>query len=314
MQKPSALILYGPTGVGKTDLALLLGQYIPVEIVNMDVGQFYTPLSIGTAKPDWKNSSIPHHLFDVFDTPVNCTVVEYRTMVFETINAITQRAKLPILVGGSGFYLRSLLFPPCGPTVNEQENNQYNKQSHEDLWQMLHAIDPQRAAGISKTDTYRLRRALDIWHATKTIPSLYEPSYDCQLNFLLLHLTRDRNDLYTRINERVDVMLRSGWVDEVRKLINTPWYDFIRSKKLIGYTEILDYIESKKEHIPVEVVNTIRQKTRNYAKRQETFWRKLEREIKDGILHTVNLTNADIHLYINELLQQLSSIMEKKYE
>src|SRR5260221_12969282 len=108
---PFMLVLYGPTGVGKTDLALALAEHIPVEIINMDVGQFYTPLSIGTAKPDWKHSTVAHHLFDIIDAPAHCTVTEYRSLVYKKIQEIRERGRLPILVGGSGFYLHVLLFP-----------------------------------------------------------------------------------------------------------------------------------------------------------------------------------------------------------
>src|SRR5271156_1977599 len=106
---PCMLIVYGPTGVGKTDLALAIAKRIPAEIINMDVGQFYTPLSIGTAKPDWKQSPIPHHLFDIINNPINYTVNDYRTVLYTTVKEILARGNLPILVGGSGFYLHSLL-------------------------------------------------------------------------------------------------------------------------------------------------------------------------------------------------------------
>src|SRR5204862_4915580 len=104
------VIIYGPTGVGKTDVALTLAHHFPSEIINMDVGQFYVPLSIGTAKPDWKKESTPHHLFDIIDSQSNYTVTEYRNKVQTTIKDIINRGNLPILVGGSGFYLHTLLF------------------------------------------------------------------------------------------------------------------------------------------------------------------------------------------------------------
>src|SRR3990172_4748508 len=108
IDRPFMLIIYGPTGVGKTDMALAIAERMPSEIVNMDVGQFYTPLSIGTAKPAWRSSPVPHHLFDILDTPKNITVVEYRTLLLKKINEIRDRGNLPIVVGGSGFYLYSL--------------------------------------------------------------------------------------------------------------------------------------------------------------------------------------------------------------
>src|SRR5436190_17346747 len=91
IKQPRVLIIYGPTGVGKTDLALAIAQEVPAEIINMDVGQFYTPLSIGTAKPDWKNSSVPHHLFDIIDEPANYTVNHYRSIAYEKVREIHAR-------------------------------------------------------------------------------------------------------------------------------------------------------------------------------------------------------------------------------
>src|SRR5205809_276369 len=98
------LIIYGPTGVGKSELALTVASQMPAEIINMDVGQLYTPFSIGTAKPDWRHQTIPHHLFDAINEPKQYTVVEYRNAVFKLVSDIRERGAIPILVGGSGFY------------------------------------------------------------------------------------------------------------------------------------------------------------------------------------------------------------------
>src|SRR5579864_2817558 len=146
-KKPFILILYGPTGVGKTDVALTLAQEIPAEIINMDVGQFYTPLSIGSAKPDWRNSPIPHHLFDILDEPRNYTVQEYYDEVHRIIKEVIKRGNLPILVGGSGFYLRSLFFPPQAQKQSVHIDSLYPSDTN--FWQTLHAIDPERASRIN---------------------------------------------------------------------------------------------------------------------------------------------------------------------
>ena len=308
------LIIYGPTGVGKTEIALAIAQQIPSEIINMDVGQFYTPLSIGTAKPDWKNSTVPHHLFDIIDTPLNYTASEYRTLLYKTAKEIIQRGNLPILVGVSGFYLHALLFPPQATIEDKDISDRYPPGT--DLWQKLYAIDPQRAIRIDKTDEYRIKRALNIWHATGKLPSSYVPVYKPELDYIVLFVERDREELKKRINLRVLEMLNHGWLDEAKNLINTPWKEFIQNKNLIGYPEIFDYVSGQVTDSAFDaMVDTISAQTRQYAKRQFTFWRKLEREIKKetqytganiGCLETVNLTNVGIHLYINELLKRLA--------
>ena len=319
INRPRVLIIYGPTGVGKTDMALAIAQKIPSEIINMDVGQFYTPLSIGTAKPDWKKSIIPHHLFDIIDIPINYTVGQYRTVVYEKIREIHSRGKLPILVGGSGFYLHALLFQTSLSDVDKKQIESGDTQPMlENRWQHLYAIDPVRARSIHASDSYRIERALTIWHTTGQLPSSFAPVYNPEVDYTLMFVERDRQELYQRINARVLAMLKSGWIEETEKLIGTPWQAFIRKKNLIGYSHILDYLSGDKSTTAFShMVDAISTQTRQYAKRQFTFWRKLVREIKKeklytgvsiGCLETVNLTNKDIHLY------ECPSSKVKKYE
>lgn len=307
------LIIYGPTGVGKTDLALKIANQIPAEIINMDVGQFYTPLSIGTAKPDWKNSPLLHHLFDIIDEPVNYTINEYRAVAYKKIEEIIARGKLPILVGGSGFYLHSLLYNQSTIVEDADISALYPKNT--DLWQELQLIDSVRAAAIDKADTYRIQRALSIWHATGKLPSSFAPIYDPQADFHIIFVERDRQELKDRINNRVLEMLKSGWIEEAQGLMKTPWEPFICKKNLIGYPEIFDYLRSDKSKSAFELmVETISTQTRQYAKRQFTFWRKLEREIKKekqytgmhiGCLEAIDLTSKDINIYSSEVVNRL---------
>ena len=110
--KPFVFIVYGPTGVGKTSLVDDLAKEVSLEIINGDVGQFYKPFTIGTAKPDWKNYQTPHHLFDIIDQPKSITVAEYRKLICQKVDEVSSRGNLPVIVGGSGFYLKSLFYPP----------------------------------------------------------------------------------------------------------------------------------------------------------------------------------------------------------
>lgn len=321
MQQPFMLVIYGPTGVGKTDFALDLAQHIPAEIINMDMGQFYTPLSIGTAKPDWQHSTIPHHLFDIINEPQNFTVAEYRQLLYKTVNEVIARGNLPILVGGSGFYLHSLLFSP-GVTIEDVDiSDLYPAETN--LWEKLYAIDPKRALSIDKNDHYRIQRALAIWHATGKLPSSYSSSYDPQADYMIIFVERDRQELKERINARVLEMFKCGWIEETENLIGTAWQEFIQRKNLIGYNEIFDFLLSKQTKNDFSLmVELISAQTRQYAKRQFTFWRKLEREIKKekqyngtyiGCLEAVNITNTDIHMYISEVVKKLS-LIGKRYE
>ena len=322
------LIIFGPTGAGKTDLALQIAQHVKAEIVNMDVGQFYTPFSIGTAKPAWHSSAIPHHLFDIIDEPKQLTVVTYRDKLRATINTIWQNKKLPIVVGGSGFYLKSLFFPPqtregnVEPVLNTAHNAAYQKAVGSNSWELLQAIDPVRAAQIDKHDTYRINRALAIWYATGQLPSAYAPLYKPLANCLLVFTVRDKHDLYARIDNRVIQMIDHGWIDEVKALQATEWESFIKNKKIIGYDDILTYLASNQSKQEKEqMIKIIQQRTRNYAKRQYTFWRMLEKKLKKAaatdtkqelVLESVNLTFVQLHLYIKQLLERLL-VLGNKY-
>ncbi len=318
LKRKFLLIIFGPTGVGKTDFALQIAHKMPAEVINMDIGQFYTPLSIGTAKPDWQHSTIPHHMFDIINAPRNYTAIEYRTALLSVAENIWQRRKIPIAVGGSAFYLKSIFFPPRVQTLDIDIDFLYP--TEEDLWQKLYHIDPKRAMCIDPHDTYRIKRALEIWHKTGKLPSSFIPQYQPPADFLLLFLTRDRQELNRRINKRVLHMIEQGWLDEIRELIGTPWESFILEKKLIGYNELVDYLAHQESRNRDRVIGVIKKRTRQYAKRQHTFWRMLKREIfkaqqKElsaiGCLEEVNLTFIDLHLYINELLVRLSMIINK---
>jgi tRNA dimethylallyltransferase len=300
------LALYGPTAVGKTDLSDQLAAELPIEIINMDVGQLYTPLTIGTAKPDWQKATVPHHMFDILDEPRDYTVTEYRAAVVPLLEGVWARGRIPVFVGGSGFYLKSLLFPP-------EELEVVNKTTSEGNWHTLHAIDPVRAAAIHPNDTYRIQRALSIWQQTGTIPSDHKPCYSPIAPGIILDLGRNRTELYNRINIRTHEMITQGWIDETKDLLETPWQSFLYKKKLIGYTDIMNYLIGD---VPLnDTIEVIQQKTRNYAKRQMTFSRMLKREINkaDNAVNpleiaSIDLTLSESGLYIKKLIYKLKGM------
>ena len=303
---PPLLCIFGPTGVGKSDLAEQVAQILPAEIINMDVGQFYVPLTIGTAKPAWQQSSIPHRLFDIIHEPRHLSVTEYRDLVLTIAASIWQQDKVPILVGGSGFYLFSLFYPPRGGTSQE---------SHEvtGTWQDLYDLDPERASRIHPHDFYRINRALRIVHETGKRSSLYQPHFEPIAPFIITMVTRERKDLYQRINTRAQQMINAGWIDEVERLRDTPWERFLLTKKLIGYDDIIHHLNKPPAlRDDTMLINTIQQKTRQYAKRQLTFERMVYKKLlqEDAFIAKTkssidrcNLTLSAVDLYIDQLLQ-----------
>ncbi|BDC34561.1 tRNA dimethylallyltransferase [Candidatus Dependentiae bacterium Noda2021] len=309
------IIIYGPTASGKTDFADQLAQYLPSEIINMDMGQCYQPLAIGTAKPEWKTKPVAHHGFDIITEPVNYTVAQYRSFIQQKIEEIIAKGKVPILVGGSGFYLKSLLFPPVELPSVEPTEQEYPEP--EKRWDLLNAIDPERAAQLHPHDVYRVTRALDIWYQTGKKPSTLAPLFNPVQSFLLLNLTRDRLDLNSRINARTHLMIEQGWIQEVQSLMNTSWQSFLQDKKIIGYDDIITYLSSSHSS-KSWLISEIQKKTRHYAKRQLVFAAGLEREVRKALLGssctsdwlTLNLTLQPFELYIKQVLNHPHLIMK----
>lgn len=313
---PDCIILYGPTAVGKTDLADILGLSLPIEIINADVGQLYTPLTIGTAKPDWKNHQYTHHLFDIIDEPIDYTAYKYIQQVKHHIKEIKARGAVPIIVGGSGFYIRSLFFSLSSPPAFSDETNilhNFSSLTTQELWQQLHALDSIRAQAIMGTDRYRIERALIIARTTGTLPSAHYPIY-CPVaqRILLILLERDAEDIRERISTRVATMIKQGWLHEVEQLRTTAWEQFLLKKKLIGYNELLE-MEQKTDLMQVQQL--IAQRTKQYAKKQTGFLRMLERKIaeaqKETAVYTTtimrqNLTHSSAQECIQNILKQIA--------
>lgn len=319
--RPYVLFIYGPTGVGKTDFALQISKECgwKTEIINMDVGQFYRPLSVGTAKPNSEEQSlVPHHLFDCIDTPVNFTVTEYRSRVMRLVHDITTRGNLPIIAGGSGFYLKSLFFNLEDISQGVADSELSGRLNEENTWHLLNDVDPARARAIHPNDQYRIDRALTVWRAHGVLPSAQEARgsvpWDCSVVFLW----RDRPELYDRINQRVEMMMDQGWLSEVAGLQGSAWEEFIAHKKLIGYHELFQFLKGSQS--PYEyraVVSDIQTKTRHYAKRQLTFWKFLSRSLQSLIeeyqlrhgmdrmtLESITIGTMDIQRSITEIVQR----------
>ncbi len=304
MQFPFFIIIFGPTGVGKSAIAETLSSNLsyPCEIINADIGQMYTPLTIGTAKPDYVHSPVKQHLFDVINEPIDITVAQYREKVLTLMHDLWNRSVVPLLVGGSGFYVSSLFFPPFdiqSTFDNKKIKNElvsFETAQTDELWNLLHAIDPERAQSIHPRDRYRIERALSLWYHSGIAPSRCLPLFDPPGRCLWYGITRERGDLIKRIDARVDEMFAAGWVQEVGKL-DSSWQSFLKRKKLIGYDDVIDYL--KGEQTP-EGYNALKEtvcvKTRAYAKRQMTYWRMLKRKFAacDPHHEYVRLVDVDV--------------------
>lgn len=309
------IIIFGPTAIGKTEFAELLARQLPAEIINADLGQFYTPLSIGTAKPQWQTSPIAQHLFDIINEPHSITVTDYRDRVMGTLHDIWLRNNIPIIVGGSGYYIESLFFPPRTSTAVASKIDEI-WQDHGG-WHQLYAIDPERALHIHPNDTYRIGRALAIWYATGKKPSEQRPHYTPPGSFYFVYLKRDKHELEQRIQIRTAHVLSNGWINEVARLCNTDWEQFLCTKKLIGYNDILSYLQGvQTPEAYAALLKIIITKTSQYSKRQITFGKRLHRHLEDTIVQcsdmrskclSYNLTSGSFELYISQLLDLIKA-------
>ncbi len=264
---------------------------MPSVVINMDMGQLYKPLTIGTAKPDWKNGPGEQRMFDVVERAEDYSVVRYKAAVTAIIEESFAESKTPVLVGGSLFYLKSLLYPPVVAGVGAEDGT----------WEDLQNIDPVRAAAIHPHDTYRIRRALGLWRASGRLPSACKPVLATDYQWKILWITRERSELYQMIEERVVEMIQAGWAREAEGIRGTEWEELVRRKHIIGYPELLDNINNSGA-----IINIIKN-TKQYAKRQMTYWRSLKRTVEadDGAgqieIDTWDLTIADVRLYLKQL-------------
>lgn len=273
------LLIAGPTAVGKTALSLTLAREFNGEIISGDSMQVYRHLDIGTAKVlPAERAGIPHYLIDIKAVNQRFTVAEFVTRATDLINQIQARGKLPMIVGGTGFYLQSLLAGyQFGPTkaapdmaYRQQLFDLAAAQGSDAVWQQLQTIDPAAAMAIDPQNTVRVVRALEYQHTSGQLFSAQADTPTTALDALTICLTADRQLVYDRINQRVDQMMTAGLVDEAKWLYDQGGRD-LPAGKGIGYHELFPYFEGQTDL--AAAVDLIKQDSRHYAKRQLTWFR-----------------------------------------
>lgn len=276
------IIISGPTGVGKTDISIKLASKLNGEIISADSMQIYKYMDIGSAKITKEEmKGIPHHLIDIIEPSVEFSVAQFKERSENIIEDISSRQKYPILVGGTGLYINSLIFNYdfAGVYKDIEFRRELEELAEEGgkeyVHEMLKAVDMVSYKKLYPNDLKRVIRALEVHKLTgKTIAEFNENQdiYNIPYNVHYFVLNMDRANLYKRINERVDIMLQKGLVEEVIKLKNMGYNSDMQSMKGIGYKEILFYLEGKTTL--EEAIEKIKQGSRNYAKRQLTWFRK----------------------------------------
>lgn len=297
MMKPKLIIVAGPTAVGKTEYAIELAKKIDGEIVSLDSVQVYKGLDIGSAKPDKEQrKEVPHYMIDEVEPTVNLNVKDYKDMAVKYIDMIIAKGKIPILVGGSGFYINAVLYDTDFLYEDEGEASKIRKELEKDfkekgvdyLYDMLGQIDKESLSIIPKENVRRVIRAIEFYRLHGIPISEHnekEKKRESRFDYTFYVLDVDREELYNRINERVDKMICEGLLVEVKRLINQGLSKDLNSMNSIGYKELYDFCEERKAVVDIDklsaedkeelkaLIELVKQHSRNYAKRQLTWFR-----------------------------------------
>lgn len=296
------IVICGPTASGKTGLSIELAKKIKGEIVSCDSMQIYQEMDIGTAKPtEEERQGIEHYLLDFVSPEERYSVADYKRDAKKAIKEILEKGKTPIVVGGTGLYVDSLIYEIEYPNIEFDE--EYRKELEkrvkieglEALYQDAKRIDPEAIQKISPNDEKRILRILEIYQATgktKTEQEIESRKKPVEYDYHVYALKWERETLYERINKRVDQMIEQGLIEEVKGILEKH-KNFPTAMQGLGYKEVVEYLEGKTSK--EEMIEKIKMETRRYAKRQMTWFRKNKQTIwLDG--QADKQTNIDIIL------------------
>lgn len=282
-QLPAVVVVVGPTASGKSALAVKLAEEFDGEVINADSMQVYRGMDIGTAKPSAEFlQRVPHHLVGIVAPDVNFTAADFQQEARRVIGEIRLRQRLPIVVGGTGLYIRALLGglaeSPGGDEAYRAELSAFaDREGNLVLLERLRMVDPETAARLHVNDRLRIIRALEVHQQSGRPFSEYQSGFaEAWCTPLKFGINVERGELYRRINARVECMLAAGLVEEVQSLLSAGYGRDLKALRAIGYKEICSYLAG--ELSLAQAIDLIKRDTRHYAKRQLT-WFKREAEI-----------------------------------
>ena len=296
----SLIVIVGPTAIGKTALAIRIAQYLDTEIISADSRQFYKEPDIGTAKPSKKElQEVRHHFINSHSITETFTVGDFEEQALSLLDNLYRLHDNVILTGGSGLYIDAVCkgfdnLPKADPGIRERLNLEYEQNGIGFLQEDLKRLDPEYYNTVDLANPQRIIRALEVYHTTGIKFSDYRTGNGKTRPFKIIKigLNTDREKLYRQINLRVDLMIREGLIDEVKALVP---YRNLNALKTVGYSELFDYIDGN--YSLDEAIEKIKQNTRNFAKRQLTWFRKdplIEWFEPDQYADMINYINSQI--------------------
>lgn len=274
------LVICGATASGKTGLAVKCAKALNTEIISADSQLVYKGLNIGTAKPtEEERQGIIHHLIDVAEPKSTFSVFDYAELAIPAVNKLLSEDKMPILCGGTGFYINSVLFDfsyghaGADLEIREKYNALLEERGKEYLYSLLQQVDPETAQKLHVNDTKRVIRALEIYESSGRKKSDQHDNLIPKYDYLAVAINYPREELYRRIDTRVDEMFELGLVEEVENLLSSGVDENCQCMQAIGYKEVVKCLKNGDNHSTMRDI--IKQNTRHYAKRQITFFKKL---------------------------------------
>ena len=304
MQKQKVIIIGGPTASGKTKLSVELAKKVNGEIVSADSMQIYKEMDIGTAKVEPEEmQGIKHYLLDFLEPNMRYSVADFKKDAKNAIREIIKKGKMPICVGGTGLYIDSLIYEIDYPDlpVDLEFRKQLEKTAREEglseLYEQAKRIDIEAASKISPNDEKRIIRIIEIYYETgKTKTELEKNSKkDPEFDYIVFAIDMPREELYERINKRVDIMIENGLIQEVQNIYN-KYNEFPTSMQALGYKEVVEYLDGKIDK--ETMIEKIKMETRRYAKRQLTWFRKNKQTIW---LNGNNTVEENIQIILEEI-------------
>jgi tRNA dimethylallyltransferase len=292
--KPKIIIICGPTGIGKTAVGLELAEKFGGEIIGADSMQIYRHMDIGTAKPTLEERCrVAHHMVDIVDPAEDFDAVQFSERARTTIAALDTQERLPFVVGGTGLYIKALLHglfqsESVDPQIRDRLRQQLDQNGSGLLYERLEQVDPDTAGRLHPHDSYRIIRALETIESSGKSISKHHQDHgfeDDPFNVLKIGLRIDRTQLYEHIDQRVDLMVQAGLVEEVKKLLGMGYAAELKSMQSIGYRHMVAFLAGE---LPWdECLRTLKRDTRRFAKRQLT-WFGADPQIKWYEPHQVN--------------------------